>query len=93
MPQSNSYLVYFKELLFAHASVKYVTQNAKHGLPGILLTCTEGHGRRRRYECGEFDFIVGYYLFNDTAYVYSFDEVTKYKTLVTISEEHAESVE
>lgn len=70
--------------------VKYIARKSQYGLPGIMLTCTEGHGRRRRYQQGEFDFIVGYYLFNDTAYVYSFDEVTKYKTLVTISDEHAE---
>lgn len=69
--------------------VRYLSK-PKEGLPRMMLTCTEGHGRRRRYQSGEFDFIVGYYLFNDTAYVYSFDEVTKYKTLVTISEEHAE---
>ncbi len=50
----------------------------------------QGHNRRRRYETGEFDFIIGYYLFNDTAYVYSFDEVANHKTFITISEQHAE---
>lgn len=62
----------------------------KHGLPGILLTCTQGHSKRRRYEKGEFDFIAGYNLFNDTAYVFSFDEVARHKTFVATSEEHAE---
>jgi hypothetical protein len=62
----------------------------QHGLPVILLTCTEGHNVRRRYKEGEFDFIAGYYLFNDTAYVYSFDEVANNKTTVTISPDHAE---
>lgn len=62
----------------------------KHGLPGVLLTCTEGHGRRRRYERSDFDFIAGYCLFNDTAYVFSFDEVAQNKTFVAISEKHAE---
>lgn len=38
----------------------------------------------------EFDFIVGYNLFNDTAYVFSFDEVMHIKTYVTISEKYAE---
>ncbi len=33
---------------------------------------------------------VGYYLYNDTAYVYSFDEVENLKTVITISDEHAE---
>lgn len=62
----------------------------KHGLPGVLLTCTQGHDKRRRYRRGEFDFIVGYYLFNDTAYVFSFDELARNKTFVAISDEHAE---
>jgi transcriptional regulator with XRE-family HTH domain len=62
----------------------------KHGLPGILLTCAQGHNKRRRYERGEFDFIVGYNLFNDTAYVFSFDEVARNRTFVAISGEHAE---
>ena len=62
----------------------------RHGLPGVLLTCTQGHNKRRRYEKGEFDFIVGYYLFNDAAYVFSFDEIARNKTFVAVSEEHAE---
>jgi|GEM_PF-1275073 len=70
--------------------VKYLSHRPQYGLPSISLTCTEGHGKRRRYQEGEFDFIVGYYLYNDTAYIYSFDEVANLKTVVTISEEHAE---
>lgn len=62
----------------------------KHGLPGIRFTCAQGHNKRRRYKEGEFDFIVGYYLFNDTAYVFSFDDVARNKTFVAISEEYAE---
>ncbi len=70
--------------------VRCVTTPSKHGLPGITLTCAHGHSKRRRYERGEFDFIVGYYLFNDTAYVYTFDEIAKNKAVVTVSEQHAE---
>ena len=70
--------------------VRWVTTPAKHGLPGILLTCADGHNKRRRYREGEFDFIVGYYLFNDTAFVFSYDEVLRNKTHVTIAEAHAE---
>lgn len=62
----------------------------QHGLPGILLTCAEGHHKRRRYKPGEFDFIIGYYLYNDTAYIFSFDELINHRTMVTISEQHAE---
>ena len=70
--------------------VRCVRTANRHGLPVVSLTCMEGHNRRRRYEEGEFDFIVGYYLFNDTAYVFSFDEVRHLKTYATVSEEYAE---
>ncbi len=70
--------------------VRCVHSPSRHGLPVVRLKCAEGHNKRRRYREGEFDFIVGYYLFNDTAYVFSFDEVTHLKTYATISEKHAE---
>ena len=61
-----------------------------HGRPIVRLTCADGHHKRRRFQEGEFDFIIGYYLFNDTAYVYSFEEVADNKFVFTVSEEHAE---
>ncbi len=70
--------------------VRCVHSPSKHGLPVVRLKCAEGHNQRRRYKQEEFDFIVGYYLFNDTAYVFSVDEVKEHKTYVTISEKHAE---
>ena len=70
--------------------VRCVNSTNHHGLPAVSLTCTEGHNKRRRYKEGEFDFIVGYYLFNDTAYVFSFGEVRHLKTYATVSEEYAE---
>jgi hypothetical protein len=70
--------------------VRCVHSPSKHGLPVIRLKCAEGHNQRRRYREGEFDFIVGYYLFNDTAYVFSSDEVKQHKTYVTISEKYGE---
>jgi PD-(D/E)XK endonuclease len=70
--------------------VRCVHSPSKHGLPVVRLKCAEGHNQRRRYKQGEFDFIVGYYLFNDTAYVFSADEVKHHKTYVTISEKYAE---
>jgi hypothetical protein len=70
--------------------VRCVHSPSKHGLPVVRLKCAEGHNQRRRYRDGEFDFIVGYYLFNDTAYVFSADEVKQHKTYITISEKYAE---
>lgn len=70
--------------------VRWANTPYKHGLPGVLLTCADGHSRRRRYRAGEFDFIVGYYLFNDTAYVFAYDEVERCKAHVTVAEDCAE---
>lgn len=71
--------------------VRCVHSPSKHGLPVIRLKCVEGHNKRRKYSAEEFDFIVGYYLFNDTAYVFSFDEVSKHQTYISISEKYSES--
>jgi hypothetical protein len=67
---------------------------AKHGLPYFALRCTgEGHAGKkayRRYVEGEWDFIVGYDLFTDTAYVFSFDEIADHKTIITVRPDAAE---
>jgi len=70
--------------------IRCVHSPSRHGLPVVRLKCAEGHAQRRRYKEDEFDFIIGYYLFNDTAYVFSSDEVKQHKTYVTISEKYAE---
>lgn len=45
------------------------------GLPIINLRCSDSRTEFRCYREGEFEFIVGYCLFSDTAYVLSFEEV------------------
>lgn len=47
----------------------------RRGMPFIQLRCSDGRTKFRCYREGEFDFIVGYCLFSDTAYVLSFEEV------------------
>jgi len=61
-----------------------------HGLPKIGLKCTVGHGSQRRYAEGDFDFIVGYDFYSDTAFVYSENEVASLKSAVSMSRDHAE---
>lgn len=80
-----------------HTGKRFVIQvkwtgNKGRGLPLMDLTCTEGR-KKRRYRENEFDFIVGYCLLNDTAYVYSFDELRHLKKTVTINEKYAETWE
>ncbi len=70
--------------------VKWARDSKKYGLPQVSLICTEGHNQARRYMDGEFDFIVGYDLLTDTAYVISEEEARQHKTRITISDEYAE---
>jgi len=60
-------------------------QGKRGGLPVITLRAMSG-GKFVRYKKGDFDFIVGYCLFNDTAYVYSFEELEHLKSCVTCSD-------
>lgn len=57
------------------------------GLPLVSLRNSCG----RRYTEGEFDFIVGFDLHTDTAYVWSWAEVAALKASVTITPEAAEA--
>ncbi|HEC84621.1 MAG: hypothetical protein DRR08_29350 [Candidatus Parabeggiatoa sp. nov. 2] len=66
--------------------VKWASK-AKEGLPFIRLTRSSNG---QRYDNNYFDFIVGYDFYSDTAYVYSFSEISKNKTIITISETAAE---
>lgn len=66
------------------------TKGNRKGLPCIPLRCSDGRKRQRRYRDDEFDFMVGYDLFTDTAYVLGREEVKKYKAAVSIKEEYAE---
>ncbi len=69
--------------------VRWVKEST-HGLPAVKLLCADGHAGTRRFAPGEFDFIAGYDLFTDTAYVYSAAEVAHLKTFVSIGAAFAE---
>lgn len=66
-------------------------QRTRRSMPGVSLTCTKGHNKQRRYEKGEFDFLVGYDFYTDTAYVWSWGDVAHLKTTVTVCPEAAEA--
>lgn len=76
----------------ARIQVKYVRGygSRQQGLPSVPLSCVDGHNKRRRYKPGEFDFIVGYDLRTDTAYVFSEKEVEGYKASIAIRTSAAE---
>jgi len=76
-----------------NSAVKVQVKWAGHhpqGLPSIRLGCVEGHNKQRPYKEGEFDFLVGYDLYTDTAYVWSWGEVQRYTRSVTVAPEAAE---
>lgn len=53
----------------------------KAGSPFARLRCAGGRGKSRKYREGEFDFVVGYDLFTDMAYVWSWAEVKEKSTI------------
>jgi len=65
-------------------------ESSKYGLPNISLRRGDGHSGKVRYSENEFDFIVAYDLYSDTAYVFSWDEAKKNKTTITVKRENAE---
>jgi len=60
------------------------------GLPFISLVCWE-HGKQKRFQKGDFDFIIGYCLYKDSAYVFSFKETEHLSSTVTVSNESLEA--
>ncbi len=66
---------------------------AKHdpvGLPRVKLLCSNGRKKYRRYADDEFDAIVGYDFFSDTAYVFPRAAVAHPRAFVTTAEQYAE---
>ena len=62
-----------------------------HVLPTFKLRCSDGCDNYRRYRDGKFDIVVAYYLFNDTAYVFSAFDAASNNMRVTVREDAAEA--
>ena len=74
--------------------VKWASPNKKRASqPLVRLRCIEGHNKSRTYREGDFDFIIGYDLYTDTCYVWSWDEISKLKRSITVTPEAAEKWE
>jgi hypothetical protein len=76
---------------FIKLQVKCVTEQARGGLPSVKLWHVEGFQKQKRYTEVEVDFIVGYWLYNDTAYVYSMKELEGNLAVKTITSDGAEA--
>ena len=64
-----------------------LTQGGISGLPYTPLRCSQS---AKKYESKDVDFIVGYDLFTDTAYVWAWSEVSHLSSAVSITPEAAE---
>jgi hypothetical protein len=64
--------------------------NGKYGYPFIRLRCSDGRGRNRRMAPSEFDVLVGYDLYTDTAYVFTAQELEGHEHWVSVSPAAAE---
>ncbi len=71
--------------------VRWCAKNRVIGAPFIPLKCCVGNRSTRRLRDDEFDFIVGYDLFTDTAYVFSSVEISKNKATISIRLDAAEA--
>jgi transposase-like protein len=65
-------------------------REARKGLPFISLRISDGRHNTRRDTENEFDFIVAYDLYTDTAYVFNQEDVRNNTALIAVSEERAE---
>lgn len=62
----------------------------RHGHPVVSLRRMH-NGRTVRFNEGDFDILIGYCLHNDTAYVWTYDEVAELKCSVSVSDDCAEA--
>jgi len=63
------------------------------GLPSVSLCFGAGRARGGRYKKGDFDFIMGYNIFTDITYVWSWADVEGHKTAITVCPEAEEAWE
>lgn len=74
----------------ARIQVKYV-KLGKQGMPVISLTKSNGHNGKARYTDGEFDYIVGYDLRSDIAYIYTKKETDSNNSGISVKASAAEA--
>lgn len=72
---------------YHRVQVKTVREG-KQGLPLVSLRNSHNHSR---YKAGDFDFIVGYDIKTDTAYVWAYQELKHLSSTVTVTPESEEA--
>jgi hypothetical protein len=89
------YVVLVSSGRLAKLQVKWAHQHHNQsgtfrGRPCFKLTCMNGNGKVRYYKQGDFDFLVGYDLYSDVAYVHSWNEVSTLHKMISAKDENAE---
>lgn len=83
------WLVYSPVGVLKRIQVKW-TKRPNRGMPHVSLLCSSGFKTYRRYRDDEYDAIIGYDLFTDTAYVFTPADLTRNKSTIAITPAHAE---
>lgn len=65
-------------------------RGSNHGLPTFSIRCFDGHSHTRTLTKRDCDFIIGYDLFTDDAYVFDVGKLDGKVSVVTISDESRE---
>lgn len=61
------------------------------GRPCIRLRKSNGRGKSKRYANDDFDFIIGYDLFSDTAFIFSSKETSNHTSRIAITQDSIEN--
>lgn len=88
---SADWIVEDKEHGIKRVQVRTCYRNARGGSPLISLTTTAGGLPHRRLPTGHFDFLVGYDLQTDTAFVYSEAEVAHLRKTISVTQDAVEA--
>ena len=70
--------------------VKWASMKRQRGLPTVNMRRSAGGRKQKAYQNEDFDFLVGYDLRSDTAYVFTSEEVIGHNSSVTMREDAAE---
>lgn len=75
---------------FYKLQIRWARNSQSTGLPYVRLTRSAGRNKTRRYSDADFDFLIGYDLTSDTAYVWSCADLRSKNWCVSVSSDTAE---
>lgn len=85
------------DVVAQHPSQEHLTfqvrwaRRGSHGAPFLSLQRSHGRGKSQRYALGDFDYLVGYDLHEDVAYVFTWSEVESRNHTISLHPQAAEA--